>query len=236
MVGGRARAPLEDTIMPSGKPIDHAHATIRITSASDAGKITASRTVVQGVLGSVNIGTAPDVEAAANKWSANTDALEANAKANAKLRSLLKAGEATQRTLRRAWAVGKKQLTSSVDAFSEGSADLVHSFTLEVIMQGGAAGNEPWPSDLVVAPGDAEREVAASWSRPLIKGRHFVVQWATDPASPATVSPNIAYTKIRFVLPDQTSGAMIHFRVAYQDSSLLEGHGPWSAWVGGTVK
>jgi hypothetical protein len=236
MVGGRARAPLEDTIMPSGKPIDHAHATIRITPASDAGKITASRTVVQGVLGSVNIGKAPDVEAAANKWSANIDALEANAKAIANLKVLLKAGEATQRTLRRAWAAGKKQVTISVDTFCEGSADLVHAFTLDVITQGGAAGDEPWPSDLAAAPGHAPGEVAASWSRPLITGRHFVVQWATAPANPATASPNIAYTKTRFVLPDQTSGDIIHFRVAYQDSSLPEGHGPWSAWVGGTVK
>src|SRR5207245_1452138 len=99
-----------------------------------------------------------------------------------------------------------------------------------------AAGSDPWPSDLAAAPGNKLGEVAASWSPPLVQGRHFVVQWATDPATPATASPNIAYTKTRFVLPDQTSGAMIHFRVAYQDSSLLEGHGPWSAWVGGTVK
>ena len=127
-------------------------------------------------------------------------------------------------------------MTTSVDTFCEGSADLVHTFTLDVITQGGTAGSDPWPSNLAAAPGHKPGEVAASWSRPLVHGRHFVVQRATDPANPAKVSPNIAYTKIRFVLSGQTSGAMIHFRVAYQDSSLPEGHRPWSAWVGGTVK
>lgn len=127
-------------------------------------------------------------------------------------------------------------MLNTVDDFCEGSADLVHGFTLDVITQVSAAGSDPWPSNLAAAPGDKLGQVIALWSLPLVKGRHFVVQWATDPSNPATVSPNIAYTKIRFVLAGQASGAVIHFRVAYQDSSMPEGHGPWSAWVGGTVK
>jgi len=45
----------------------------------------------------------------------------------------------------------------------------------------------------------------------------------------ATYSAQIAWTKKKYILGGQTSGAHVYFRVPFQDSSVPEGRGAWSA-------
>lgn len=220
---------------PKAQPVDHASATIKKATNSDPKKIEVGRAVVTGVLASPTIGSAPDVATNANKWTANIDALETNAKLTITLRSQVKTTAAKQRTLRRQWAASKKQLLTSVDLFAAGSADVMQAFGVDVIThETGADPATIAPGNLVAGPGKKHGQVFSEWVS-AIRGRHFVVQWATDPASPATWSPNIAYTKKKFILSGQLSATSVHFRVAYQASALPDGHGLWSPWIAGTV-
>jgi hypothetical protein len=77
-------------------------------------------------------------------------------------------------------------------------------------------------------------EVRATWSRGTAKG--FVLQYAMDPSNPTTLSTPVSMTRTKYTLDGQPSGSTVHFRVAAMDSTETSGHGPWSAWVAGTVR
>ena len=130
-------------------------------------------------------------------------------------------------------------MISNVDNFCDGSADLINAFNLDVILHGSAAAaaaaEQSPPDNIVALTPKVLGQAAVTWDRPAPK-RDFVVQWATDSANAATYSAQIAWTKKKYVLGGQTSGAHVYFRVAFQDSSVPEGRGAWSAWIAATVR
>ena len=221
--------------MPNTPPIDRATPTIKKATETDAEKIAVGTAVAAAVMASPNIGAAPDVAAAATSLSKLTVNLDTNAKSIAQVRKQLIASESKQRTNRRQWRAAKKQLLANADVYCNGSLDLVQSFSLDVITQAPATpGGRPPPDNILGLAGKSVGQVGAEWDRGLT--RVFVVQWATDTANAATYSPNISCTKRTFMLSGQTTGAHIYFRVAAHDTTMLEGHGPWSAWVSAIVK
>ena len=75
----------------------------------------------------------------------------------------------------------------------------------------------------------------ASWDKGIaIHG--FVVQHATDPANPATVSGSIPWTRTTFKIDGLPSKANVSVRVAAIDPASPEGQSPWSAWVVGNAR
>ncbi len=66
--------------------------------------------------------------------------------------------------------------------------------------------------------------------------RHeYQVQHATNPADASTYSAAVTVSKRSFMLPGQTSGAILHFRVLVLDPKLPDGHSDWTAWTPVTV-
>jgi len=110
----------------------------------------------------------------------------------------------------------------------------VKGFTLDVLTYG-RLGALAAPSDLIVKPGAALGEVLITWLRGL--ARHgFVVQHATDPNSPATISGAIPCTRQRITLGGLTPGANVSCRVAAIDPASPSGMSPWTAWVVGNAR
>jgi len=215
-------------------PVDRAVATIRKPKGTDAQKVTVTQATIQGMQASPSWASATDLQAAVKPWGAAATALGANTTAIANLRKQLAQAEATQLTLRRDWQLNMSHVLSVATLFCAGSADTMKSLGLDVVLHGriGALGT---PADLAVKPGRVSGEVAASWTRGnAIHG--FLVQHATDPATPATVSLPQACTKATFKLDGMPSGANVSFRVAAIDPSSSTGQSPWSAWVAGSAK
>jgi len=215
-------------------PVDRATATLKKAAKTDAVKTSVSRTTGQAMQKSPNWGAATDVQSAVKVWTKNGDDLEANAKVIADLHAQLKVAEAKQLTLRRDWGASKRQVLSSVTVFCAGSADMVKSFTLDVITSGRLGALEA-PIGLAVNPGTDLGSVKAKW--PKGTARHgFVVQHATDPTNTATISPLIPCTKTSFKLGGMPSGASVSFRIAAVDPSSSTGMSPWCTWVVGNAR
>jgi hypothetical protein len=215
-------------------PVDRAVATIRKPRRSDAQKVSATRTTIKGMQQSPSWSQATDLQAVVKPWNATADAIEANATAIAGLRKQVNLAEAKQVTLRRDWEVETAHVLTTATVFCGGSADTVKSLGLDVVLRG-RIGILGVPVDLAVSPGGVSGEVEASWTRG--NARHgFLVQHATNPADPATVSAPTAWTKVKFKLDGIPSGASVAFRIAAIDPASPTGQSPWSAWVSGTAK
>jgi hypothetical protein len=167
-------------------------------------------------------------------WGSDADAIEANAKAIANLRGELKTAEAQQRALRQNWTVSTGHVLSTATVLCNGSPERVAGLALDVETRA-RLGTLGAVASIAVQPGKASGEVTASWPRG--NAHHgFVVQHATDPATPATVSPQIPWTKTRFTLSGLATNATVSFRVAPIDPTAASGIGPWTAWVAGSAK
>jgi hypothetical protein len=215
-------------------PVDRAVARISKARRTDAQKVSVTQATIQGMQQSPSWSQATALQAAVKPWGTTADAMSTNATTIANLKKQLAAAEAKQATLRRDWQVQLTSVLSAATLFCDGSADTMKSFGLDVA-QYGRLGALPVPADLVVHPGKVGGEVEAAWSRG--NARHgFLVQHATDPATPATVSLPTACTKVTFKLDGLPSGANVSFRVAAIDPASSTGQSPWSAWVAGSAK
>jgi hypothetical protein len=215
-------------------PVDHAVAVLREPIGTDALKVSVTGTLAEAMSKSPEWGAATDVQSAVQTWSASAGLIAQNAQTIAGLRAQLAQAEATQRSLRRGWLAGRRQVLSSVTVFCEGSADRVKAFHLDVY-QNGRLGLLDAPEEVHVDPGALSGEVEATWLKG-IAGHGFLVQHATDPTNPSTISGPFASTRPRFVLADLASGAVVHVRVAAIDPASATGQSPWSAWVVGNAR
>jgi len=115
-----------------------------------------------------------------------------------------------------------------------GSADKVKGFFLDVVKHT-TIGALAAPIGLVVNPGTVPGDVVSKWKKGV--ARHgFVVQHATDPSTPATISANIPSTKASFKLTGLTSGTNVSVRIAAIDPASPTGQSPWTAWVVGNAR
>jgi hypothetical protein len=235
----RLRGPLtpeekEDTTMVKKAAVDHAVATIKKATNTDALKVSVTNTLSQAMPQSPSWAAATDVQTAVKGWSAEAAAIGVNAALIASLRAQLSAAEAKQAGLRRSWLASKQQVVTTVTVFCGGSADLVKSFNLDVITHA-RLGALPPPANLAVNPGTAPGDVVGTWTKG-IAVHGFVVQHATDPTNAATTSAPTPSTKPRFTLSGLPTGATVSLRVAAIDPASPTGMSPWSAWVVGNAR
>ena len=91
------------------------------------------------------------------------------------------------------------------------------------------------PVGLVGHPGNGYGEANLAWTKGnAIHG--WLVQYATDPANPASVSAAIPSTKRAIKLSGLPHGANVSFRVAAIDPASATGMTPWSPWAVVTVR
>ncbi len=213
---------------------DQATATIKKSTRTDALKVSVTNELSQAMPQSPSWAVALDVQAAVKVLAANAAALGANATLISTLRAQLATAEAKQQGLRRDWGAAKSQVTSTVTVFCAGSADMVASFNLDVESHArlGPLGS---PVDLSVNPGKNLGDVVGTWEKG-IAAHGFLVQHATDPTNPATISAPVASTKARFTLGGLPQGATVSIRVAAIDPASPTGQSPWSAWVLGNAR
>jgi hypothetical protein len=215
-------------------PVDRAVATIKKAMGTDALKVSVTSTVAQAMAKSPDWATATDVQSAVNAWTTSAAAIDANAKVIAGLRSQLAVAEAKQNGLRRDWAAAKAHTLSAVTMLCGGSADRVKAFNLDVLSRSKRGPLEA-PSDVTVSPGAALGTAVSSWSKG--NASHgFLVQHATDPSNPATLSTPAANTKTSITLSGLTPGVGVSVRVAAIDPSSPTGQSPWGAWTLGNAR
>jgi hypothetical protein len=134
----------------------------------------------------------------------------------------------------RKWQSSLTHLMSTVQVFADGSVEVVKGFGLEVRSHAVSLGPVAAPANLVVSTGKKAGNVQAQWSKTGNNG--YVVQHATDPASPATFSAPQAWTKRKITLGGLPSGAIVYFRVAAIDPREASGQSPWAAWTSGAAR
>jgi hypothetical protein len=217
------------------KPVDRAEPTIKQATVTDRQKVDVAHSTTASMAKSPLWGTSLDVQAAAKVWNQSADDLDGNAKVIADLRNQLKAAEAKQEGYRRSYRACKRQVLSTVSLVCAGSADDVKGFSLDVITRS-AASPLAAVDGITTSPGTAVGEATAKWPRGLARNG-FLVQHATNPADPVTVSAPVASTKTKYTLGGAgPSGSSVYFRVAAVDPLATTGQSPWSAWVIATVR
>ena len=216
------------------KPVDKATPVIRKPKVTDGEKIAITQSATTAMKASPQWNASPALQAAATAWIAAADAVASTARSIVGLRSNLATLEATQRANRQSWKVTTKQMTGVVTVISGGSPDLVHQLGFDVFTHVGAI-VQAAPSGLGTLPVTAGGEAAISWQRGT--ARHgFLVQRATDPANPATITAAVPCTRTKYKIEGAQSSSVVHFRVAAIDPTTPTGLGPWSEWVSCTVR
>jgi hypothetical protein len=123
---------------------------------------------------------------------------------------------------------------SALSLFCNGSAATIKAFGADVFTHtvGGAIGV---PTGLSTMPGLNAGTIDFMFDD--TQNRYgFVVQFASNPADPTTLSPQIPCHEGFFSLDGQTSGATLHFRAAAVDPTQKLHVTDWSPWVAGTVR
>jgi hypothetical protein len=215
-------------------PVDRAAARIRKPKRTDAERVSVTRSISQAMPQSPDWANATDLQAAVKVWSADADAIDTNGKLLVNLRGQVKTAEAKQLALRQNWVVSTAHVLSTATVLCGGSAERIQALSLDVDTRN-KVGTLGVLAGLVVNPGTVTGEIVSAWTRG--NAFHgFVVQHATDPANPATVSPPIPWTKHRFTLGGLAAKATMSFRVAAIDPTSPTGIGPWTDWVVGNAK
>jgi hypothetical protein len=215
-------------------PVDRAEATTHRPTRSDVDKVKATRELAQAMPASPDWAASPALQALVKAWSSDADAIEAQAKKAADLRTQLSTAVAQQYALRRDWEVTRTQVMATATGICGGSADRVKALSLDVVSHA-RLGAQAAPVGLTVNPGKLSGDVTVAWTRGNV--RHgFLVQHATNPADATTIATPMASTKAKLTLHGQPSGSSISFRVAAIDPTSPVGQSAWSAWVLGNVR
>jgi hypothetical protein len=215
-------------------PVDRATATTHLPLRTDADKVTLTRQLAQAMPASPDWTTSPALQALVKAWSADADAIEAQAKKAGDLRTQLRAVVAQQYANRRDWQVTKAQVMSTATGVCGGSADRLKALSLDVI-EHARVGALAAPAGLAVNPGKLSGDITAAWTKGIAK-HGFLAQHASNPADATTYSSSIACTRAKLTLHGMPSGSSISFRVAAIDPASPTGQSPWSAWVLGNVR
>ena len=219
---------------PKAPAVDKAAPVLHKPMQTDVEKVQATRSTTQSMQASASWSAASDVQAATKVWNTAADSIEANAKVIAQLKDQLKTAESKQRTYRRDWRAARAQVLGSVNVFCAGSADAVKAFNFDVRSHA-FIGAQAAPENLTVASGKDPGDATASWSRGTAH-HGFVVQYATDVATPASYSALTPCTKTKYTVSGLPSGSNVHFRIAAVDPTSKSGIGPWCAWAAGTAR
>jgi hypothetical protein len=145
-----------------------------------------------------------------------------------------KTAVAKQRVLRMQWSSAARQVVTDVNTCCDGAAEKVQGFGFDLATHTILAVLDA-PANLVSSIGKQPGEAVITWDKG--SANHgFLVQHATDVATPATYSGSIASTKPKYTISGATSGSVVHVRVAAIDPRSATGQSPWSAWIAATVR
>jgi len=212
---------------------DHAIATSKKAIGADGEKIACCNEHMTAMKECASWAAAADVQSAANGWAQTNTALSSNVDTIEGLREQLATAVGNQRTLRLKWLAGRKHTIGAVNVFCAGSAQLVEAFGFDEYVKAPADVTITVPGDIITSPGASPGEVDVAWDG--VDRHGFMLQWAADPANPATFSQVIPCTVPNFTLTGQTSAATLHFRIAAIDPSQPGHMTAFSGWVAGTV-
>jgi hypothetical protein len=217
--------------MKSKSKIDRAIAVTTQPCGTATEKYNCGHNHVAVMKNSPSWATATDVQKAGGDWDAASTNLEASTSLIADLQAQLDKARANQAIMIRRWAVMKRACLDAVTAYCDGSRDLVLAFGLgvlthEVFPPAGV------PLNLRHKHSKVHGVASATWDP--ASPKHVLlhmVQYAADPANPATYSAPIPVSRTTFKLAAQTPGAMVHVRVATIDPKLPTGQSDYTAWV-----
>jgi hypothetical protein len=209
-------------------------ATIKRSTRTDAEKVTVTSEISQAMQSSPDWSASPALQAVVKTWSVAATSIDTQVKMAAGLRAQLKNAMATLGSLRCDWQVAKEQVTSTATSVCAGSPDRVKALNLDVVVYAriGALGA---PVGLAAVPGTGNGQVDLTWTKgDAIHG--WLVQYATDPATPASFSATTPSTKRKITLSGLPHGVNLSFRIAAIDPASATGMSPWSAWITATVR
>jgi hypothetical protein len=217
------------------KPIDRAAPVIRKPKRTDSEKVTVTHAITTAMMAAPQWNASPELQAANKAWNTAADAVENTAKSIADTRTKLATLEATQRANRHDWNAATSHMITTAAVVCQGSPDTVHVLGFDVRTHVAPIAQVVAPGGLAWLPGTAAGEAIVTWQKGT--ARHgFTVQRATDPANPATYSGLIPCTKTKYKIAGEKSSTVVHVRVAAIDPTVSSGLGPWSDWVGATVR
>jgi hypothetical protein len=215
-------------------PVDRAVATIKRPIRTDAQKVTVTHEISQAMQSSPDWSASSALQTAVKAWDAEATNIDAQAKVLAGLRADTKTALAKLASLRCDWQVAKVQVMGTATSVCAGSPDRVKALNLDVLVHT-RIGALAVPVGLAGVPGTGNGEVTLTWTRGnAIHG--WLVQYATDPANPASFSTPSPSTKRKLTLNGLPHSANLSFRVAAIDPASPTGMTPWSAWVVATVR
>lgn len=220
--------------MASSKQTDRATAQITDAYVTPEQKLAVGDKYIAAVKASKELKKAPAVETAAEAWEVANEALRGNQKSQADKRAELTQLEVDEGPLVRRWNARRRGLLAAVEAYSDGSKDLVNAFGLA----SEARARVPVatvPQDLRPKKNRKPNEAAVIWM-PTPGAEGYLVQVASDPKDPATYSAEMACSQSKFGVPNQALGTIVHFRVLALDPELPNGKSAYTDWVAVVVR
>ncbi len=219
--------------MSTKKNIDHATAQLPDPIDTPAQMVAAGNKHIPAIKNSPEFANAPEVETAVGAWEVeNTNLEDANQKVvDADLAAAL--ARQNQQTIARRWRMRAQGCITAINVYADGSKDIVGKFAMNL-----ATRNEPplatVPEELRGVRVKESGTAAVRWKT--TDGNHgFMLQHATNPNDPTTISAPFHCTAGKFKLPEQTPGATVYFRVAACDSRLPGNQTPYTPWLAVTV-
>jgi hypothetical protein len=217
----------------SKKKSDYAAATMPGPTSTPVEMVTTGNAAITAVSGSPALASAPEVQTALGLFATENANLEANNKKKEALRQELSQTEAEGVTIVRRWGLRRQGLLHAVNTFADGSKEKVQSLNLGTI-QRSKLPPAGVPANLKQAHSKKPTTVVVTWSK--TKGADgYMVQYASNPADPATYAAPVMCTRARFALLGQTLGATIHVRVRALDPELPDGQSDYTPWLAAIV-
>ena len=218
----------------NGPHVDRAVPTLRAPKRRDADKVAVTTSLSATMKASPGWVQAVSVQPALAELESHAHDIATSLATIKGLEEQLTLAKAAMLSQGRKWQSAYDHLLGTVEVFADGSVEVVKSFGLEVRATNAALGPLAAPAKLVLSTGKKSGEVKAQWSKTGHKG--YVVQQATDPASPATFVAPHAWTKTKYTLGGLPSGTNVYFRVAAVDPTSASGISPWSEWASASAR
>jgi hypothetical protein len=211
------------------KAVDRAVPLLTEPSQTSTEKVSSAIVHIASLKNSPDWAAATEVHTAAATWLTENESLDASNKTLADLENKLTKARSHHRAVLRRWDVRKRGVLNAVNATCDGSKDMVQGFGLGVLQR------TPMPQATVPEGLRGKRSktvgtATAVWTTRR-GNRGFLVQYATDPANPATFSAPIASSRGKFELTGQLPGATLYVRVLALDPSLPTGQTEYTSWV-----
>jgi hypothetical protein len=191
--------------------------------------VTTGNDLIPKIKASPNYSSSPDLQTAVTNWQTATTNLDTNNTAKAKARNDLDTAETNEPALKRRWTIRKESVLVAIKAVGDGSKDIVQSFSVAVEQKKPKV-QATVPVDVRAMKVNLPTFASVRWN-PTPGAHGYLLQHATNPSDPTTISAAIPCKAARYHLGGQTAGTTVYFRVLACDETLPNGQTAYSAWV-----